>query len=125
MRLSSFDNRQRGAVRYQVRCSAVANRTCGAAIAGHHNVYGSLMKLSVITDEISQDFDHALDVMAEYGVTGAELRGLWSVNIADLSREDVARAKQSLRDHRMSVTCLATPIFKCDLDVDAATVEGP
>ena len=47
------------------------------------------MKLSVITDEISQDFEHALDVMAEYGVTGAELRGLWSVNIADLSANDV------------------------------------
>lgn len=83
------------------------------------------MKLSVITDEISQDFEHALDVMAEYGVKGAELRGLWSVNIADLSRADVERAQRSLRNHGMSVTCLATPVFKCDLDLEVASVEGP
>jgi sugar phosphate isomerase/epimerase len=83
------------------------------------------MKLSVITDEISQDFEHALDVMGEYGVRGAELRGLWSVNIADLSPGQVRQARRALAERGMTVTCLATPMYKCDLEQNAATVEGP
>ncbi len=83
------------------------------------------MKLSVITDEISQDFEHALDVMLEYGVKGAELRGLWGTNIADLNSEQVARAKAALLERGMTATCLATPVFKCDLDEDTASIEGP
>jgi len=77
------------------------------------------MKLAVITDEISQDFEYALDVMLEYGATGAELRGLWGTNIAELSEEQVARAKKALRDRNMTVAGLATPFYKCDLKVDA------
>ena len=83
------------------------------------------MNLSVITDEISQDFEHALDVMTEYGVRGAELRGLWGANIADLSPEQVTRAKKALRERGMTATCLATPVFKCDLEQDVASIEGP
>lgn len=73
------------------------------------------MRLAAITDEISQDFEHALDVLREYGVTGAELRGLWGTNIADLTVEQVQRAKQALRDRGIQVFCLATPFYKCDL----------
>jgi hypothetical protein len=51
------------------------------------------VELSVITDEISMDFDHALDVMLECGVKGAELRSLWDTNIGDLSDERIERAK--------------------------------
>src|SRR5689334_19389961 len=77
------------------------------------------MRLAAITDEISQDFEHALDVMLEYGATGAELRGLWSTNIADLSDEQVERARAALQARNMTVVGLATPFYKCDLDVEA------
>jgi sugar phosphate isomerase/epimerase len=77
------------------------------------------MKLAAITDEISQDFEHALDVIAEYGATGAELRGLWGANIADLDDDQVARAKSALRSRSMRTVCLATPFYKCDLALDA------
>ena len=77
------------------------------------------MQLGVITDEISQDFEHALDVMREYGVTGAELRGLWGANIADLTREQVSRAKDALNERGMTVIGLATPFYKCDLQDEA------
>lgn len=82
------------------------------------------MQLTAITDEISQDFEHALDVLAEYGARAAELRGLWNVNIADLTREDVRRAKRALSERAMRVACLATPFFKCDLDDAAPAVAG-
>ena len=86
------------------------------------------MQLAAITDEISQDFDHALDVMAEYGATGAELRGLWGTNIADLSDEQTQQARASLKARGMTVVGLATPFFKCDLlpvTHEGGEVSGP
>ncbi|HLJ55897.1 MAG TPA: sugar phosphate isomerase/epimerase family protein [Chthonomonadaceae bacterium] len=77
------------------------------------------MRLSAITDEISQDFEHALDVLGEYGARGAELRGLWGVNIADLTDGQADRAKEALTQRGMSVAALSTPFFKCDLDMGA------
>jgi sugar phosphate isomerase/epimerase len=82
------------------------------------------MKLSVITDEISQDFEHALDVMLEYNVYGAELRGLWGANISDLSAQQIARAKEALQKRGMTVSCLSTPIFKCDILSEDTGVYG-
>lgn len=78
------------------------------------------MKLAAITDEISQDFEHSLDVLVEYGASGAELRGLWGVNIADLTDEQVERARKALADRGLKVAALSTPFFKCDLDLTAA-----
>jgi sugar phosphate isomerase/epimerase len=61
------------------------------------------------------DFEHALDVMLEYGVTSAELRSLWDVNIADLSDEQIEKAKAALKSRSMTVSCIASPLYKCDL----------
>ena len=83
------------------------------------------MKLAVITDEISQDFAHALDVMLEYGVTGAELRGLWDTNISDLTDAQIERAVDELKQRDMHVVCLATPFYKCDLGGGPTGVDGP
>jgi len=80
------------------------------------------MKLAAITDEISQDFEHALDVLVEYGAEGAELRGLWGINIADLTDEQAERAKKALTERGLSVAALATPFFKCDLEMTAPNV---
>jgi sugar phosphate isomerase/epimerase len=82
------------------------------------------MRLSVITDEISQDFEHALDVMAEYRVRGAELRGLWGTNVADLNEEEIARARSAMIGRGVEVVGLSTPIFKCELESGAASVHG-
>ena len=71
------------------------------------------MKLSVITDEIDADLGHALDVMAEYGVRGAELRQLWDKNIADASPDYWQRAKKELDARGMSVVGIASPFYKC------------
>lgn len=46
-----------------------------------------MIRPAVITDEITQDFERALDVMLEYGCRTAELRGLWGINIMDLDAD--------------------------------------
>ncbi|MDO8586655.1 MAG: sugar phosphate isomerase/epimerase family protein [Armatimonadota bacterium] len=76
------------------------------------------MKLSVITDEISLDLAHALDVMREFGVQGAELRGVWDANIADLPAEKVKQARSVLDDKGFVVSAIASPFFKCPLTDD-------
>lgn len=73
------------------------------------------MQLAVITDEIDSDLAHALDVMAEYGVRGAELRGLWDKNIADAPPDYLHRAKALLDERGMTVVGLASPFYKCGL----------
>jgi sugar phosphate isomerase/epimerase len=84
-----------------------------------------MMAPAVVTDEISQDFEHALDVMLEYGVRLAELRGLWDRNILDLTGAERHRAKAALDRRGMSVCSVASPLFKCKLWPDEEAVAGP
>lgn len=81
------------------------------------------MKLAVITDEIDPDLGRALDVMAEYGVTGAELRGIGGVNISEASDDDWARAKSLLDARGVAVAAIASPFYKCPLP--GAAPAGP
>jgi sugar phosphate isomerase/epimerase len=83
------------------------------------------MELAVITDEIDADLGHALDVMAEYGVRGAELRQLWDKNISDAPREYWQRAKDLLDAKGMHVVGIASPFFKCDLPGVETVADGP
>lgn len=85
---------------------------------------GMMMLLSAITDEISMDLAHALDVMSEYGCKAVELRSMWSTNISDLSDEQVDEARKILDDRQMSVCCLASPLFKCELQKDLIAETG-
>lgn len=80
------------------------------------------MRLSVITDEISMDFAYALDVMKEYGCSGAELRSLWDKNIADLSAEELDKAHRILDEKGLEVCCIASPLYKCNFP-DKASIE--
>ena len=81
------------------------------------------MNMAVITDEIDADLGRALDVMAEYGVRGAELRQLWDKNISDAPQEYWQRAKQELDRRGMTVVGIASPFYKCALP--GAEPDGP
>jgi L-ribulose-5-phosphate 3-epimerase len=70
--------------------------------------------LSVITDEISSDLDHALDVCDELGISTVELRVIGSANIVDLDDEAIDSVKASLDRHGCSVACIASPFLKSD-----------
>ncbi len=72
-------------------------------------------KLSVFTDEITQDFGRALEIAAgEFGLGHVELRGLWGKNVMALDERDVAEARGLLERHRLRVTSIAGPLFKVD-----------
>ncbi len=81
------------------------------------------MNLAVITDEIDADLGHALDVMAEYGVRGAELRQVWDKNIAEAPRDYWQRAKEELDARGILVAGIASPFYKCPMP--GAEPDGP
>ena len=69
--------------------------------------------LSVLTDEISQDFGHACEIAArEFGLGYVELRAAHGKNIMQWDANDVAEARGILQRFHLKVSELASPIFK-------------
>ena len=76
---------------------------------------GSPFRVSVINDEISQDFGHSCEVAArEFGMGWIELRGMWNKNIVNLDAKEVAEARRILQKYELKVTDIASPLFKAD-----------
>jgi sugar phosphate isomerase/epimerase len=101
------------------RRSFLTTATCAAAaLAAPIRAFAqknSPFKLSVITDEISDDFDHACSVAAnDFGLGWVEIRALWGKNIADLTSDDVTRAQAVLAKYNLRVTDIGSPLFKID-----------
>jgi sugar phosphate isomerase/epimerase len=76
-------------------------------------------RLGVITDEISEDFDHALSVCNELGIRDIELRSLWKKSIIDHDSETIGEVATSLSDGGFSAVAIASPFLKCHIHGDA------
>jgi sugar phosphate isomerase/epimerase len=75
----------------------------------------STFRVAVISDEISQDFDHACSVIAnDFGLQWVELRATWGKNISKLDDADITRANAVLDKYKLRVTDIASPLFKTD-----------
>lgn len=94
-----------------IAAASLASRSSVSAAS----VTSASFKLSVITDEITQDFGRALEVAAkEFGLQYVELRELWGKNLMKLDAKEVAEARRLLEQHRLRVSSIASPIFKVD-----------
>jgi sugar phosphate isomerase/epimerase len=72
-------------------------------------------KIGVITDEISQDFDHACFVIArDFGLQWVELREMWGKNLQASSDAEITEAQKILAKYSLQVTDIASPLFKVD-----------
>ena len=75
----------------------------------------SPFRVSIINDEISQDFGHVCQVASkEFGMRWIELRGMWNKNIVSLDEKEVAEARRLLDKSQIKVTDIASPLFKVD-----------
>ncbi|MGH9439063.1 MAG: sugar phosphate isomerase/epimerase family protein [Terriglobia bacterium] len=72
-------------------------------------------RLGIITDEISDDLDQALNFIANYSLPGCELRDMWGKNIMNSSQADLARARHLVQDYNLQVSDIGSPIFKYNL----------
>lgn len=75
-------------------------------------------RLGVITDEISEDLEHALAVCTELGIRDVELRSIWNTSIVELSDDDLARVESLLRDRGFATCSIASPFLKCHIAGD-------
>jgi sugar phosphate isomerase/epimerase len=72
-------------------------------------------RISVLTDEISQDFGHACEVAArEFGLGWVELRAMHNKNVMSWDAHDVAEARSILEKFQLRVSEIASPVFKTD-----------
>ena len=72
-------------------------------------------KLGVITDEISEDFDVALDFLSAQSLGYCELREMWNKNLMNLTPQELERVKRAVQKHRLRVSDVASPLFKYNL----------
>src|SRR5438876_8568868 len=72
-------------------------------------------KLSVINDEITQDFGRAAEVAAqEFGLHYIEIRAMWVKNIMRMDAKEIAETRRVLEKYKLRVSSIASPIFKVD-----------
>ncbi len=72
--------------------------------------------LSGFADEISDDLDAQLEVLAALSIGHLELRSAWSVNVADFDDQQVARIRRALDAAGMTVSAIGSPIGKIPVD---------
>jgi len=73
-------------------------------------------RLGVLTDEVSDRFEEALDWAAAQGLAHVELRVVDGRNAADLSDDQAREARRQVESRGLFVSALASPLFKCALD---------
>ena len=76
-----------------------------------------MFTLGVMTDEISQDFAHALDVIEEFGVRTVELGFMWDKNICDLDSHELTQVLRMVRQRGFAVCNIASLfLLLCPID---------
>jgi len=81
------------------------------------------MKLAVFTDEVTQDLEKAVKFATGFKLDGVELRTVWDKPVHGLTDDELKRIKDLLGASNLSVPCIASPVFKCELDDEAAQTE--
>ena len=83
-----------------------------------------MFELGIISDEISGDFARACALIKEWGMSQVELRTMWDKNILELSEHELDSVGESLEQHGLTVTAIASPIFKSPRDGTVQSVQG-
>ena len=76
---------------------------------------GCPFRLSVINDEITQDFERACQIASgDFGLHWIELRAMWNKNVTELNPKEIEDARKLLAQYKLRVTDIASPLFKTD-----------
>jgi sugar phosphate isomerase/epimerase len=106
---------------------------CGPSGVNDDNLNGAneenlkekkMAKLGVITDGISRDLEHALQVMTEAGLEYAELQFVWDKEVGDLDDDQMAKALALVEKYGVTVACITRHNF-VGLLVGAVEVGDP
>src|SRR6266487_6501036 len=98
-----------------VLSSALGARAWSSQAGKHTKDMSSPFRLSVITDELSQDFDRACSIASkDFSLRWVEVRELWDKNSMALDAKEIAEAHRILERYGLRVTDIASPLFKVD-----------
>ena len=73
-------------------------------------------RLGAATDVFSPDVAAAAREMRTVGLHGAELRTINGRNILEAGQDEVEGALAALRENKLEVVAIASPLLKCSLD---------
>ncbi len=79
-----------------------------------------MFKLGVITDEVSQSLDTAIEFCKTYRLNGVELRSVEGKGPFEWTAQDVCRWAAQLKAAGLAVAAISAPLFKCDIHDEAA-----
>ena len=82
-----------------------------------------LMKISFITDEVTQSFDEAVRFARQNGLAGLELRSVEDTAIDMLPAETLRTWRRRLDAEGLTVCGLAGSFYKCAPEPDAVEAE--
>lgn len=69
------------------------------------------MSLSIVTDQLSQNFENACATARHHGFDYVEIHSLWGKTVEDLSSAEVKTVKEILQKYSLRVSNLASTIF--------------
>lgn len=69
------------------------------------------MYKSIITDQISMDFEEALKTAKRQDYNSIEIHSLWGKTVEDLTGQEVLKVRELLKTYDMKVSCLSSTIF--------------
>jgi sugar phosphate isomerase/epimerase len=81
-------------------------------------------KMTIISDEVSQDPAVVARFIRDLGLSGFELRSMFGRAFKDLTARDVAEIRALAAGEGWRIHGCATPVFKCDLEDGAAVREN-
>jgi sugar phosphate isomerase/epimerase len=78
-----------------------------------------------LTDEVYPDnFSKSLDWIVEQGLKYIEVRVVDGVNISNMTDEQVAAVRSQIEARGLTVTAIASPLYKCALDPTRPVASG-
>lgn len=75
-----------------------------------------MIRLSAFADEISPDLDEQIATLQREGLHYLDLRGVWNINVLDLSNAQIGQIKQALNAGGIKVAAIGSPLGKTAID---------
>jgi sugar phosphate isomerase/epimerase len=83
-----------------------------------------LDRLGILTDEVSTNFDDALDWIAEQRLKHVEVRVVDGRNVVTLDDAQVGDVRRRVESRGLYISAIASPLFKCALDPSRPVASG-
>ncbi len=81
-------------------------------------------RLGVLTDEVSDRFEEALDWVAEQGLAHVEVRVVDGRNVSNVTDDEAGEIRRQVESRGLFISAIASPVFKCALDPARPVASG-